>query len=63
MRLPAVVLTDLNRFTMKVLVDEIDVRQVAVGQPVRLSVDALPDTEITGKSHQDFARLRPTSTT
>jgi len=32
-----------------VLVDEIDVRQVQVGQPVRLSLDALPDTEITGQ--------------
>ena len=41
-------LTDLSGFNMKVLVDEIDVRQVAVGQPVRLSVDALPDAEITG---------------
>ena len=47
--LPAVVLTDLNGFTMKVLVDEIDVRQVAVGQTVRLSIDALPDAEITGR--------------
>lgn len=46
---PAVVLTDLSQFQMKVLVDEIDVRQVAVGQPVRLSVDALPDVTITGK--------------
>ena len=46
---PAVVLTDLSQFQMEVLVDEIDVRQVAVGQPVRLSVDALPDTTITGK--------------
>lgn len=45
---PAVVLTDLSQFQMKVLVDEIDVRQVAVGQPVRLSVDALPGGEITG---------------
>jgi len=49
---PAVVLTDLSGFTMKVLVDEIDVRQVAIGQPVRLSVDALPDAEITGKITQ-----------
>lgn len=47
--LPALVLTDLNSFHMTVLVDEIDVRQVAVGQPVRISVDALPDQEITGK--------------
>ncbi|MDQ3250088.1 MAG: efflux RND transporter periplasmic adaptor subunit [Chloroflexota bacterium] len=46
---PAVVLTDLRRFHMTVLVDEIDVRQVQVGQPVRLSLDALPDTEITGQ--------------
>ena len=47
--LPAMVLTDLTSFHMKVLVDEIDVRQVQVGQVVRLSVDALPDEEITGK--------------
>ena len=53
----AVVLTDLSQFTMKVLVDEIDVRQVAVGQPVRLSVDALPDTEITGK----ITKIAPTA--
>lgn len=46
--LPAVVLTDLSQFSMKVLVDEIDVRQVAVGQPVRLTVDALPDAAISG---------------
>jgi len=46
---PAVVVTDLSQFRMKVLVDEIDVRQIAVGQPVRLSVDALPGAEITGK--------------
>ncbi len=55
--LPAVVLTDLNGFTMKVLVDEIDVRQVAVGQPVRLSIDALPDAEITGK----VTKISPTA--
>jgi HlyD family secretion protein len=46
--LPAAILTDLSRFHMKVLVDEIDVRQVAVGQPVRLTVDAVPDTPISG---------------
>ncbi len=55
--LPAVVLTDLNGFTMKVLVDEIDVRQVAVGQSVRLSIDALPDAEITGK----VTKISPTA--
>jgi HlyD family secretion protein len=45
---PAIVLTDLSGLNMKVLVDEIDVHQVAVGQPVRLSVDALPGVVITG---------------
>ncbi len=55
--LPAIVLTNLNGFTMKVLVDEIDVRQVAVGQSVRLSIDALPDAEISGK----VTRISPTA--
>lgn len=55
--LPAMVLTDLTSFHMKVLVDEIDVRQVQVGQAVRLSVDALPDAQITGKVTQ----LSPTA--
>lgn len=47
--LPAFVLTDLSGFHMDVLVDEIDVRQLAVGQSVRISVDALPETDLTGR--------------
>ena len=47
--LAAIVLTNLDSFHMTVLVDEIDVRQVAVGQTVRLSVDALPDRDLTGR--------------
>ncbi len=47
--LPAIVLTNLDSFHMTVLVDEIDVRQVAVGQTVRLRVDALPDRDLTGR--------------
>ncbi|MFN8442172.1 MAG: efflux RND transporter periplasmic adaptor subunit [Caldilineaceae bacterium] len=47
--LPAVVLSDLGNFHMTVLVDEIDVRQVQVGQTVELSLDALPDYNLTGK--------------
>jgi multidrug resistance efflux pump len=47
--LPAMRLADVRSFHMTVLVDEIDVRQVQVGQTVRISVDALPDTEITGR--------------
>jgi HlyD family secretion protein len=46
---PDMVLLDLTRFHMEVLVDEIDVRQVQVGQPVRILVDALPDTELAGR--------------
>lgn len=47
--LPAIVLTNLDSFHMTVLVDEIDVRQIAVGQPVRISVDALPDRDLSGR--------------
>lgn len=47
--LPAMRITDLNSFHMTVLVDEIDVRQVQVGQTVRLSLDALPDQDLTGQ--------------
>lgn len=45
---PAFVLTDLGDYFMKLLVDEIDVRQIATGQPVRIRVDALPDAELSG---------------
>lgn len=55
--LAAIVLTDLDSFHMTVQVDEIDVRQVQVGQNVRLSLDALPDAEITGK----VTRVSPTA--
>ena len=47
--LPAIVLTDLQSFHMTVLVDELDVRQVQIGQTVRLSLDALPDADINGQ--------------
>jgi HlyD family secretion protein len=46
--LPAVVMSDLGRYHMDVLVDEIDVRQVEVGQPVTIRVDAFSDREFTG---------------
>ncbi len=47
--LPPIQLTDLERFHMTVLVDEIDVRQLAEGQPARISVDALPERDLTGR--------------
>ena len=55
--LPALVLTDLNSFHMTVLVDEIDVRQVQMGQTVRLSLDALPDADIAGQ----VTKISPTA--
>lgn len=55
--LPAIVLTDLNSFHMTVLVDELDVGQVQVGQTVRLSLDALPDAGISG----EVVRVSPTA--
>ena len=45
---PAVVLTNLDQLQLVVLVDEIDVRQIALGQVVAVSVDALPNTDLMG---------------
>lgn len=42
------VLVDLSRFYVYVTIDEIDVAQVAVGQEVYLTLDALPELEIEG---------------
>lgn len=47
--LPAVVMSNLDSFHMEVLVDEIDVRQLEIGQPVTIRVDAFPEQEFTGK--------------
>ena len=44
-----VVLADLSSFHIDVPVDELDVAQIAAGQQVRIALDALPDTELTGK--------------
>lgn len=46
---PAIVLSDLESYHMKVQVDEIDVRQVQTGQEVRLVLDALPDADLAGR--------------
>lgn len=46
--LPAVVLLDLSSLHVTVDVDEVDVAQVAVGQRCLLTLDALPDQELTG---------------
>lgn len=45
---PAITMADLDSFHMDVFVDEVDVRDVAVGQSVLLRIDAFPDRELTG---------------
>ena len=54
---PAMILTDLQSYHMTVFVDEIDVRQVQVGQGVKLNLDALPDDEVYGK----VTKISPTA--
>lgn len=55
---PAVVLADLSGYYVDVTVDEIDVAQIAVGQPVILVLDALPNLNLRGT----VARINPLST-
>jgi HlyD family secretion protein len=46
---PAFVLTDLSQYHLDVSVDEIDIGPVAVGQPVKITLDALPETSLSGE--------------
>lgn len=46
--LPAIVLTDTSGFHIELNVDEIDIAQLAVGQPALVTVDALNDLELNG---------------
>lgn len=45
--LPVLQLTDANRLHLTVQVDEIDVRQVREGMAARVTLDALPDLELS----------------
>lgn len=54
---PAVVLLDADRFRLEVTVNEVDVARLAVGQPVKVAVEALPDTPLTGR----VERIAPVS--
>ncbi|NJL32745.1 MAG: HlyD family efflux transporter periplasmic adaptor subunit, partial [Chloroflexaceae bacterium] len=47
--LPDMVLADLSSFDVDVTVDEIDVAQLAIGQPVQLTLDALPELPLEGE--------------
>ncbi len=44
--LPAIVLADVTRFHLDVSVDEVDVARVAAGQPVTVTLDALPNATL-----------------
>ncbi|HRX02405.1 MAG TPA: efflux RND transporter periplasmic adaptor subunit [Anaerolineae bacterium] len=58
---PAVVITDLSRFHLDILVDEIDIAKLSEGQPVSITLDALPDAVIGG--HIDRISPTPVSST
>jgi HlyD family secretion protein len=45
---PLLTIFDLSGFTASVQLDELDIVEVAVGQPVVLLVDAFPDAEVGG---------------
>jgi HlyD family secretion protein len=46
---PLVRVADLTRWKVRLEVDENDIVQVRVGQPVRITIDALPDREFWGR--------------
>lgn len=54
---PAVVLIDVTQFHLDVTVDEVDVAQLAVGQGVSITIDALPGVPLNGR----VDRLAPTA--
>ena len=49
---PAFILTDLSEYHLEVVVDEIDIGRVAAGQPVTITLDALPDEILGGEVTQ-----------
>jgi HlyD family secretion protein len=54
---PAMTLADMSLFHLDVSVDEVDVARVAPGQPVTVTLDALPDSFFTGQ----VDRIAPTA--
>jgi HlyD family secretion protein len=56
--LPAVTLVDISGFHVSVSVDEMDVGRLAEGQTAQVTLEALPDVEITGA----VERIAPAAT-
>ncbi len=54
---PALTLADVSHFHLDVAVDEVDVAQVVSGQPVTVTLDALPDLLFSGQ----VDRIAPTA--
>ncbi|MCB8980891.1 MAG: efflux RND transporter periplasmic adaptor subunit [Ardenticatenaceae bacterium] len=54
---PAISVVNEEAFHITVSVDEIDIDQIALGQEVEVSVDALPDTAVSGT----ISEIAPTS--
>jgi len=46
---PAINLADLSAFELEVDIDEIDIGRISPGQPVEISLDALPDKVFAGR--------------
>jgi len=44
----AMVVSDLSAFKLEVDIDEIDINRIALGQPVVITLDSLPDEEFSG---------------
>jgi multidrug efflux pump subunit AcrA (membrane-fusion protein) len=45
---PAIILTDLYNLELKLWVDELDMRQLDVGQPAHMTVEAVPGLQLAG---------------
>jgi HlyD family secretion protein len=56
--LPAITLLDTSEFHMTVGVDELDVGRLGLGQVAQVSLDAIPEAELTGK----VERIAPAAT-
>jgi HlyD family secretion protein len=56
---PAITIVNEEAFHITVSVDEIDIDEIALGQEVAVSVDALPDTAVSGT----ITEIAPTSAT
>lgn len=56
---PAITLIDEGAYHIEVSVDEIDIDQIAEGQPVEITLDALPDTVLDGV----VSEIAPTAAT